>query len=153
MNRRSFASSATLATACILSRQSLLAKAPSRLEETRSRLGIQGPIVLRGFFYLGYCPISLHRTTIVHSPLGESAWAAGGGYKNSKAMAYDLLEAIILDRFPNPDEARSRLRLTFSGSPEAANRYPLILGRNHAWSFRKKLGEWFDDARLELPKR
>ena len=149
MNRRSFASSATLATACILSRQTLLAKAPSRLEKKRSRLGIQGPIVLRGFFYLGYCPISLHRTTIVHSPLGESASVEDG----SKAMAYDLLEAIILDRFPNPDEARSRLGLTFAGSPEAANRFPLILGRNYAWSFRKKLSEWFDDARLELPKR
>ncbi len=152
MNRRSFLGSATVSTACALSQRTLLAQAPSRLDEVRSRLGIEGPIVLRGFFYQGYCPISLHGATRVHSPLGESVSVEGYGYKYSKAMAHDVLQAITLDRFSDPSEARNRLRLTFA-RPESLGRFPLILGRDKAWSFRKRLGEWFDDVRLELPKR
>ena len=152
MNRRSFVGSATVATACALGRKTLLAKAPSRLDEVRSRLGIEGPIVLRGFFYQGYCPISLHAATIVHSPLGESVSVEGVGCVRTKELAHDLLQAISLDRFSNHSEADKRYGLTFyrSGS---IGRYPMIIGRDNAWSLRKRLPEWFDDVRLELPKR
>jgi hypothetical protein len=152
MNRRSFVGSATVATACALGRKTLLAKASSRLDEVRSRLGIEGPIVLRGFFYQGYCPISLHGTTIVHSPLGESVSVEGCGYKYSRAMAYDLLQAIVLDRFEGLSETRKRYGLTFARLA-ASGRFPLILGRHNARAFRERLAKWFDDVRLELPSR
>ena len=60
MNRRSFVGAATGATACALGRPSLMTTAWVHLTRVRSSLGLDGPIVLRGFFRLGYCPLYLH---------------------------------------------------------------------------------------------
>ena len=147
MNRRAFIGSVSVASAGALGHRPLLAEVPTRFDQIRARLGIEGPILLRGFFYQGYCPIALDGSTIVRSPLGESVSV---GCVGRKAMAHDLLQAISLDRFPHPDEARKRYGLTFA-RPASPDRFSLILGRDNAWSFRELLAKWFDDVRLELP--
>ena len=152
MNRRAFIGSVSVVSAVALGHRSMLAAVPTRLDQVRARFGIAGPIVLRGFFYLGCCPISLDDSTTIHSLVGGSVSLGVVGCVRTKEIAHDVLQAIAVDQFANLSEARRRYGLTFdrSGSP---GRSALILGRDNARSFRERLAKCFDDTRLELPGR
>ena len=122
-----------------------------QLSQVRSRLNLEGPIVLRGFFRLGYCPISLDEEIG-----GVSCPSCTSDSRlTPKAKAYDILQALVHERFPEPSVARSRfgLVLIHSSSHKDIRRYPLVIGRDKARLFQTRLSEWFDDLRLELPKR
>ena len=151
MNRRVFISAATAASTFASLKGALPGKGRTRLQQFRDRFGIEGPIVLQGSFYQGFCPVKLCSTTKVRRPLYQNSYDRIFSDRVTPMMVRTVLQAVFLDRFGDLAEARKRFHLSFTRPHSCRSNF--ILGRDNAWAFQKKLSEWCDEIRLDLPRK